>query len=84
MKSVIGHPNLQDVKRTSTKGKHVDPANVTVLGQKRAGRVTVVIEVKKKKFSHKSPSKKNSKAGKTADFQSNLKNLDDKWSERFA
>ena len=35
-----------------------------------------------KKPSHKSPSKK--KAGKTPDFQSELRTMDDKWSERFA
>ena len=34
------------------------------------------------KSSHKSPSKK--KAGKTADFQTELKSMDDKWSERFS
>ena len=37
---------------------------------------------KSKKTSHKSPSKK--KTGKPTDFQSELKSMDDKWSERFA
>ena len=40
-------------------------------------------ETPKKSF-HKSTSKKISKAGKIADFQSDLKNLDEKWSECFA
>ena len=59
-----------------------DPADVTVLGQVEGSKGDYnnrgETPAKKKKSTHKSPSKK-SKAGKTADFQSDLKNLDDKW-----
>ena len=60
-----------------------DPADVTVLGQVEGSKGDYnnrgETPSKKKKSSHKSPSKKSTKAGKTADFQSDLKNLDDKW-----
>ena len=66
----------------------VDHADVTVLGQVESGKGDISEKCKtpskKKKSSHKSPSKKSSKAGKSADFQSDLKNLDDKWLEHFA
>ena len=66
----------------------VDPASVTVLGQveSRKGESSDRGEstpVTKKKTSHKSP-KKTTKAGKASEYQSDLKNLNDKWSERFA
>ena len=67
----------------------VDPSSVTVFGQveSRKGDPSDRGEVtpsKKKKTSHKSPKKKTAKASKAPEYQSDLKNLDDKWSERFA
>ena len=66
----------------------VDPADVTVLGQVESskGKSSDQGETpsNKKKSSHNSPSKKSSKAGKTAGVQADLKNLDEKWSEHFA
>ena len=65
----------------------VDPSDVTVLGQvERKGETSndqgETPSKKSKKTSQKSPSKK--KAGKPTDFQSELKIMDDKWSEHFA
>ena len=65
----------------------MDPADVTVLGQVQSNKGESSDQgetpSKKKKSSHKSPSKKSTKAGKIADLQIDLKNLE-KWSERFA
>ena len=65
----------------------MDPSDVTVIGKVEGkGDVSDRGETpskKPKKSSHKSPTKK--KASKTpVDFQSDLKSMDDKWSERFA
>ena len=66
----------------------MDPASVTVLGlvESEKGESSDRGEstpAKKKTTSHKSP-KKSTKAGKTSEYQSDLKSLDDKWSESFA
>ena len=65
----------------------VDPADVTVLGQVESSKGESSDQGEtpsnKKKSSHNSPSKKSSKAGKTADVQADVKNLG-KWSEHFA
>ena len=62
----------------------VDPGSVTVLGQVESGKGESSdrgeVTPSKKKTFHKSP-KKTSKA---SEYQSDLKSLDDKWSERFA
>ena len=62
----------------------VDPPDVTVLGQVESGKGDTSDRGETPSKKRKSPSKKSTKAGKTADFQSELKNLDDKWSEHFA
>ena len=66
----------------------VDPSTVTVLGQVESGKGKPSdrgesTSSKKKKTSHKSP-KKTAKCSKAPEHQSDLKNLDDKWSECFA
>ena len=75
-------------KSTRRPPPRVDPADITVLGQVESGKGDSSnrdkTPFKKKKSSHKSPSMKSTMAGKTADFQSDLKNLDDKWSEPFS
>ena len=64
----------------------VDPSTVAVVGKVESGKGDSSdrgeTPTKKKKTSHKSP-KKTSKPPKVPDFQADLKNLDDKWSERF-
>ena len=63
----------------------VDPSSVTVVGKVESGKGDSGDRgetPKKKKTSHKSP-KKTSKPPKVPDFQSDLKNMDEKWSERF-
>ena len=63
----------------------VDPSTVTVVGKVESGKGDSSDRGEtptKKKASHKSP-KKISKPPKNPDFQSDLKQLDDKWAERF-
>ena len=74
-------------KKSSSPSHSVDPADVTVIQKVESkGDVSDRGETpskKAKKSSHKSPTKK--KPSKTpVDFQSDLKGVDDKWSERFA
>ena len=74
-------------KKASSPSLSVDPADVTVIQKVESkGDVSDRGETpskKSKKSSHKSPTKK--KPSKTpVDFQSDLKSMDDKWSERFA
>ena len=74
-------------KRTSSPSL-LEPSSVTVLEQVESGKGESSdrgesTPSKKKKTSHKSP-KKSTKASKAPEYQSNLKNLDEKWSERFA
>ena len=74
-------------KKSSSPSHSVDPADVTVIQKVESkGDVSDRGETpskKAKKSSHKSPTKK--KPSKTpVDFQSDLKCMDDKWSERFA
>ena len=63
-----------------------DPSTVTVVGKVESAKGdssdTGETPTKKKKASHKSP-KKTTKPPKNSDFQADLKNLDDKWSEGF-
>ena len=65
----------------------VDPSTVTVLGQVESGKGDPSDRgestPKKKKTSHKSP-KKSAKSSKVPEYQSDVKNLDEKWSDRFA
>ena len=66
----------------------VDPSSLAVLGKVESGKGESSdrgksTPSKKKKTSHKSP-KKSTKASKAPEYQSDLKNLDKKWSERFA
>ena len=65
----------------------VDPSTVTVLGQVESGKGDPSDRgestPKKKKTSHKSP-KKTAKSSRAPEYQSDLKNLDEKWSHRFA
>ena len=61
----------------------VDPVDVNVLGQVESKSDTSDRgKTPSKKSSHKFPFKK--KAGKTPDFQTEVKYMDDKWSQRFA
>ena len=72
-------------KKTSSPSQVLDPADVTVLGELESkGDSSDRGETPKKarKSSHKSPSKK--KAGKSTDFQAELKSMDDKWAKRFS
>ena len=94
-KKQLATPTYRTRKEHQKKGsslpaspQNVNPADVTVMGKVEGSKGDSSdrgeTPSKKKKSSHKSSSKKSTKAGKTADFQSDLKNLDDKWSERFA
>ena len=74
-------------KKISSPPPTVDLSTVTVLGQVESGKGdpsdTGESTPKKKKTSHKSP-KKTAKSSKAPEYQSDLKNLDEKWSDRFA
>ena len=73
--------------KSSSPSLSIDPSDVTVIGKvEDKGDVSDRGETpnkKTKKSSHKSPTKKKSSKTST-DVQSDLKSMDDKWSERFA
>ena len=76
----------KELQKKITSPSLVDPSTVTVVGKVESGKGDSSdrgeTPTKKKKASHKSP-KKISKPPKNPDFQSDLKNLDDKWAECF-
>ena len=75
----------KELQKKATSPSLVDPSTVTVVGKVESDKGDSGDRgetPKKKKTSHKSP-KKTSKPPKAPDFQSGLKNLDEKWSERF-
>ena len=75
----------KELQKKATSPSLVDPSTVSVIGKVESAKGDSGDRgetPKKKKTSHKSP-KKTSKPPKAPDFQSDLKNMDEKWSERF-
>ena len=75
----------KELQKKASSPSLVDPSSVTVVGKVESGKGDSGDRgetPKKKKTPHKSP-KKTSKPPKVPDFQSDLKNMDEKWSERF-
>ena len=77
----------KELQKKTDSSPLIDPADVTVLGQVESKGETSsdrgeTPSKKSKKTSHKSPSKK--KTSKPTDIQSELKSMDDMWSEWFA
>ena len=76
----------KELQKKSASPSLVDLSTVTVVGKVESAKGDSSdrgeTPTKKKKVSHKSP-KKIIKPPKNPDFQADLKNLDDKWSERF-